>query len=52
VRLEAGTSRFLIGLLTCLATHDAIPAVARRLAHIQARRQIYPYRFIREMQRP
>src|SRR5215203_1205017 len=25
----AGASRFLIGLLTCFATHDGIPAVAR-----------------------
>src|ERR1700726_4749749 len=24
-----GASRFLIGLVTCFATHDAIPAVAR-----------------------
>jgi len=25
-----GASRFLIGLVTCFATHDCIPAVARR----------------------
>jgi hypothetical protein len=25
-----GASRFLIGLVTCFATHDGIPAVARR----------------------
>ena len=25
----AGASRFLIGLVTCFATHDGIPAVAR-----------------------
>jgi hypothetical protein len=24
-----GASRFLIGLVTCFATHDGIPAVAR-----------------------
>ena len=24
----AGASRFLIGLVTCFATHDGIPAVA------------------------
>ena len=26
---RAGASRFLIGLVTCLATQDGIPAVAR-----------------------
>jgi hypothetical protein len=25
----SGVSRFLIGLVTCFATHDGIPAVAR-----------------------
>src|SRR5215211_2026393 len=34
LRLCALTSRFLIGLLTCFATQDGIPAVARRLAPI------------------
>jgi hypothetical protein len=28
VRLATGASRFLIGLVTCFATHDGIPAVA------------------------
>ena len=32
MRLGVGTSRFLIGLLTCFATHDGIPAVARAAA--------------------
>jgi transposase len=27
-----GASRFLIGLVTCFATHGGIPAVARRVA--------------------
>ena len=35
----AGASRFLIGLVTCFATHDGIPAVAlRRLAPVDAGR--------------
>jgi hypothetical protein len=29
VRLAAGASRFLTGLVTCFATHDGISAVAR-----------------------
>jgi hypothetical protein len=29
LRLVTGASRFLIGLVTCLATHDGIPAVVR-----------------------
>jgi hypothetical protein len=28
LRLVTGASRFLIGLVTCFATHDGIPAVA------------------------
>src|SRR5215213_2797896 len=37
-RPRALTSRFLIGLVTCFATHDGIPAVARRLAPVDAGR--------------
>jgi hypothetical protein len=29
VRLGTGASRFLIGLVTCFATHGGIPAIAR-----------------------
>jgi len=29
-----GASRFLIGLVTCFATHDGIPAVARSMRRV------------------
>src|SRR3712207_1752252 len=38
LRPRALTSRFLIGLVTCLATHDGNPSVARRPAPIDAGR--------------
>jgi len=34
VRLVTGASRFLIGLVTCFATHDGIPAVARSIRRL------------------
>jgi len=33
LRLRTRASRFLIGLVTCFATHDGIPAVARAAWH-------------------